>query len=826
MKNNNKSISTLRVVPCAVRQTYNGEAAAAGEAAECLNMREREDSLQVMGSPVTIASISAGDRLLLVHDTSFGQRLLTIGNAANSLNVKCGDAVVLTLDAVPVGACQVGDYAVIATSGRLWMLRALSNGSYSVLDPDEALPQITLGEVDASTATVSVEACDFATPYDLWPARITTADSATLLAALRRAFSSAASTASTNGRYTGAILARYGVRLFDDSYLWLSAPVLLGSDTLGSATVTADVTVTDSHFAGVPAATLSVPSYALGITVHGGIAECWHGIVKAVDVMVTSAMGLGSDGSSLVCHSATSTTGTRRNVLEYGLKAPSASVAASALLGSKWQVVATTSHLDALGNGRFEAANVANSASCPFPTAVTRALVAPMAGNITISSEQCAALHKCIARRLVPSAVLSHGGRLMAGVAGWQCRNPWGLAQVCSGDATTGSCRWQSTVTLATDHGEATVVLNGSLPFTPRLLSPVMAYPDVRATHMRVEVTALSTGAVTAWESDLWPVSSQGMAVAFTTAMAAVDLASDTAVEASTANAIDGALGTVAVTVVGNPLVVASTHTVGGETVRALAAACRPIYSSGFGRYPVYVFTRSALYALPQLTSGAYGDARLLHRGGIGEGGAVACGDSNVWFVDAADGCLCRVDGAKCSRVVRGVGADAQLAWNDVEGELVVLATDGTLSVVQAGSGRTAARSLTASSLYGADGHVLAVTAGGMVLDFAAETADPSVSVCYRSHPVELNGGFPCRPQLALWRVMAQNASVRLAVRGERGSSCHGFVVGSVSASGNISAPIAIRLIAQPLRTVRLQISGNLPSGALLFPVTLLTKVK
>lgn len=54
------------MVPHAVRQMHNGEAAVAGEAAVVLNMREREDSLQVAGTPAVIGSIPAGSRLLLI----------------------------------------------------------------------------------------------------------------------------------------------------------------------------------------------------------------------------------------------------------------------------------------------------------------------------------------------------------------------------------------------------------------------------------------------------------------------------------------------------------------------------------------------------------------------------------------------------------------------------------------------------------------------------------------------------------------------------------------------------------------------------------------
>ena len=70
--------------------------------------------------------------------------------------------------------------------------------------------------------------------------------------------------------------------------------------------------------------------------------------------------------------------------------------------------------------------------------------------------------------------------------------------------------------------------------------------------------------------------------------------------------------GVVVVSAVGNPLVTQWRATVSGCHILALGAACRPIYSGGFGRYPIYVFTTQGIMALPQSTSGNYGEPRLI----------------------------------------------------------------------------------------------------------------------------------------------------------------------------------------------------------------------
>ncbi len=59
----------MRIVPCGAVALHNGESAVAGEAAELLNMRERKESLEVVGEPVALSQdLMAGDEVLLVDD--------------------------------------------------------------------------------------------------------------------------------------------------------------------------------------------------------------------------------------------------------------------------------------------------------------------------------------------------------------------------------------------------------------------------------------------------------------------------------------------------------------------------------------------------------------------------------------------------------------------------------------------------------------------------------------------------------------------------------------------------------------------------------------
>ncbi len=808
--------SRLTIIPRAAAVLANQEAATAGVADSVLNMRERERSLQVAGNPASCGSIAAGSKILLVHHTTFGERMLTCAGG----QVCCDGSQLVQLGGEPAGACAVGDFAVVAHDAGLCVLRATAGG-YDELDPDAALPQISIVEAEPATLTGTVAACAFEQPYASWPARLATADAAALRSRLKSAWASVKAQAAASGQYVGPMLARYGVRLYDDTYLWLSAPVLLGGGTVGENRITADVQVADGKFTGVPAAELAVSAYRLGVCVHSGIAAAWHGVVKSVDLLVADTVAPFDASGQLDYRAAASVGSSRRSVLEYGLKPMAVRGVAAAVMAGQWRVAASCMRLGRLDSGVFAAGNMAKSTSRPIDTAVCYALAAPLTVASELNRQQLCGAESSAGRRLMPSAVMASGGRLMAGVSGWMMVNTWGAAQFCAG-AAAGGCAVTVTATLATSHGTATVVRRERLAFVPQQLSPMVFYPDSRAVALRVQVEP-DSGGCTAWEADLSPAGALDAAVVCSGGLEPQKLAASTAISATAAGFTDAVLGSVAVSVQGNPFVAAGTHTVGGDRVVAMAVASRPVYSSGFGRYPVYVFTRAGVYAMPQLTSGGYGEARLLHRSPMAAGAHPAEAGDSVCYVDAS--CrLCRLRGSERRVMLNGVDGLSQLAHIQAFDELAVLSPQGQLQHVHLDSARAWQRSLSASSLYGCDGRAIAVTQGGELLDLNTEEAATEQPVYYRSMPVELLGGDPCRPLSVMWRIAASGARLRLGVNGERGVSCHGFAVGGVSVSGTVGAPVVQRLVSPPVRTVRLVMNGTLPSASLLQSVTIVAQ--
>jgi len=375
-----REMRMTRVEARGVVPLTNGEAARVGDAAVALNVREREQSLQVTGMPVPSGTIAEGSRLLLIagghHVTSDGSSVMIDGEA------------VVSIDGSIVGAHAIGPLIVVVSStGFTYLLP--SEGRWVVLDPADAVPQLTFV---ASTATMTEEIASytFAEPYQQWVAPLSEEDRAALGGLLRTAWSAFLADAAALGRHTSPMLVRWAVRLKDGSYLWMSDPVRVGDETLANTRrISATVTTGNSRFTGTEATTMSLVHYGLDISVTQGIDAAWLPLVASVDVLATSEAELLSAGRCLDYRCVTRTSGQREYILEMGLEARSPIAISTQLNTSPWRVIARAAAAAHMSGGDF----------------------VPPVETLTMTGEQCAAVGQLMrVGEVVCSA--SAGGRL------------------------------------------------------------------------------------------------------------------------------------------------------------------------------------------------------------------------------------------------------------------------------------------------------------------------------------------------------------------------------------------------------------------------------
>lgn len=265
---------------------------------------------------------------------------------------------------------------------------------------------------------------------------------------------------------------------------------------------------------------------------------------------------------------------------------------------------------------------------------------------------------------------------------------------------------------------------------------------------------------------------------------------------------------------VGNALAEAHRRRVVGAVPLSMAVVTRPLYSSGFGRYPVYVFTDDGIFAIPQGAQGALGEARLVDRTIIAAGVPAVEGGGDIWLV-SRHGHLCRLNGSRLTVCHQGVDCSG-LAWSAAHQELWLLRAAGYPLVVMP-SGRMSVRTVAAAQLYSDARHAVAVTDTGSILDLDNEVAGV-MPVVWHSHPVAMNAflGWPVRR--VVWHVSSGELDVTLRVTGQRGIMSMDSDVSVMTVTGSVEHPLAAPTIAVPCRTVRLSLDGMAATGTLLLP--------
>ena len=275
--------------------------------------------------------------------------------------------------------------------------------------------------------------------------------------------------------------------------------------------------------------------------------------------------------------------------------------------------------------------------------------------------------------------------------------------------------------------------------------------------------------------------------------------------------------GRVTMSVAGNVLVADQQVTIADQSLLSLAAVSRSLYSGGFGRYPVYVFTTHGIYAIPLTTGNRLSTPRLVSRAVIADGTRPVEGDRDIYFVSHRNA-LCRLRGSTVTTVLREVDVH-HMAWDDAHSELWLLTASGRLLAIDSND-HYSERTVAATQLFDDVTHAIAIDGGGTCCDLCVEVPS-TMAVAYRSHPIALNSWLDTVPRRVLWNVDGDNMDLTLRLRGARGINCHGFEISSIGVHGALHTPISLSVVAQPLRTVRLSIEGTAQSGTLILPTHL-----
>ena len=330
---------------------------------------------------------------------------------------------------------------------------------------------------------------------------------------------------------------------------------------------------------------------------------------------------------------------------------------------------------------------------------VTRIKMPHEGGTVTLTNDraatpddECARVNAVLERRMpaVDARVRSFGAP--HGFAASVCvssgdavvwgnvtRIPGTIADLSEYSLTCGDGAWTGCIEVVGASGLIAVNHIEGSAGAPLLFSPLLAYPDARATELRIYVRAAS-GAVMTGRFDLVPTADGGHAVyvdAGFKPVALVDVADSLPAQLPVEIPRAHLPGTIISATSANPLMPVSVLTVCADAISAITPAARSQSSWDFSRSHLYAFARSGIYAVSVGTSRRLVSSTLIDVRGIDSRCAPAFTPNGV--VAATEHELLCVSGARARGLMRmggviGTGYDSSSGrlWAAVGGDALV----------------------------------------------------------------------------------------------------------------------------------------------------------
>lgn len=786
-----------------------------GEQGECMslqNMRECSGALEVVGEWNTLGKMPEGCRLMLVDRRKDEDCYLACSKSSVYM---CGrrknnlfseeNSLICTFDGDVKWLQSIGNFVVAGTTqGHRYL--CYNNGQYTVLDVAQAVPQLFFSAVNMSGMNETVGGVSFESEYSEWSV-LKAKDCKNIQDAVTSAYKSLEVRAKQTGTFIQPVSVRYALRLWDDKYAWISAPVIVGEGIQLSSPLSVEV---DSSISECTDTVMTVNTYNVGVAVVQPMYREWLPLIKSVDILVGEEIAPFVEGNA-ECRCETS--GTTRYVT-CRLREKERLVMTSEVVNpAEWHVLSSITDLVSLCEKQqinsvnavpvvtgmpdvFNGTATALSRSDLYKRTLGRTEVANLTGNIN--------------RDIAADSGLGLNGRLYSGGHKRIMRHVWKSVQYWGGNVLGQSCRVLITARLRTGQGEAIKVDEETYDYTPQCLNALVSYPDARAKELSVKILCGDT--ITEWNGILAGCDESGMAYFINNDMKDNELSTGYSFyELTEQNIEEPAYSEFIVSTPGNPFVVEQCRNAGQGELYCFAAVSRSIYSSTFGRYPVYVFTSTGIYAVSYMEHGDYKDVQLIDRRRLGNQKTIAVTGDKVFF-ETYTGELCYVSGKDVSELGE-YGSAEQMVWVEKYKELLLLKKDGGVSVIMS-SGRAYDRGVSLQYLYGDFYGAYALDMDGNILDLNEEN-DSVMYSSFETFPVEMNDEGIAAPMLLavnLSGTFPSGGTIELS--GSDGVLCERRVLSGINVNGACCGIQKERIYVHPCRLLYLNFSGVAHSGS------------
>ena len=775
-----------------------GEDAQAGTCEVMENMRNEGNSVRPVGQLAPIATLAQGEQILTSHRTATGVNVISyLGNCIH-WHSTIGDDGTVTVKNTLIGyidgsvlcATALGNMVRVGCSGGDALLR-FSGGCYHILHLHDAMPDLRLATRDTAEVGVQVKAVDFTVGYSRWASPLAVDDEERISAAMLRAVTAIERDVREAGRRVFPFVARYGVRLTDGTYLGVSAPVVVGSGIPFAAEYRTAVSDNGDCFTGTEAFPITATTFALGVEAVRCFPEEWDSMIAGIDILVADSVETLQRARTVDYRCETSSADRSALLMTRFHNLSAEEVVKQLLSVAKWKVRYTITDFTQLREGNV----------------VLRRAESEVAQAVVRECESAMPLRHCSV------ALMQHNRRIFSACDSAQMVSPWGATQLLSIDASVNTTYEAAIVAhIGADGGEVVTLWRGSGKGKPVGVNALVAYPDVRATE--VEIQVLEGGVMKHCQVQL--VGGDTIAYSVSESLAERQLvatASASLVLPQAVNITKGLAGYVLESREMNPVVWRASHRVCDSRITALAPDMHR--SNNAIGTPVYAFAAGGVYALPyRVVAASYSPGVIISRRRIAPGSDPVNTAKRLMFVTDG-GELCLVNQYKVERVARGLGKVVSAGYEAIHDEVWLLRSDHSIAIVDR-NGRVSARSELPMGLYGHDGiELLLVDEECRLLSTRSEQPQYG-AVKMLTMPFTPTPGDNFTPTAVIIDLAADLVQGVITIYGERGHSCHGMVLCRVKVNGEVARPIEMKILSPEIRTMRVGIEGKVSADAVL----------
>lgn len=754
-----------------------------GNRAEALNVRPCGEWMEVVGEAAAVCPKTSDDVLLGIDRRGnrtyyfMQRRHRTVSVAGYSQNGMFATIGVDLLDAEGdvYGFAVTGDFVVLSTAKGLRYLHYNGSG-YESLGGTVEMPVFAFGTTESATVATDVPGFVLKSSYRQWTGTLAASDRSTVERTFMQSVTQLQRMAEAGGGCLQPIAVRVALRLWDDSRLWSDAVVGLGC--AWQPEVVADAESGDSWT--IAPATLRATTWRPTLRlVNAGIGG-WQPFVKAVEIYATDEC---QNFGVVRIRCERSQSGQPSYYLRMRAENDAAQLLRQAAETATMRLVATITDIPSLVAGKVVAANVSDLGGGEWAINVER----------TATAEWQPAPRQFVAKML--SAV---GTSVFAGNLESRLPEPPHYMELVDASAlVSGMASTYVSVEVSTSSGNMTVTRSALLESYSLRTTNIIAYPDSRARRLTVIVVA--GGQRHSLAVDLTPAAEGNYAYATRDGGFALQLSSATSVPATSSATISQP--TVLLHSNGNPLQWTACGNADNTGIVGVLPSMRYGSSWVVGRSPVCLFSADGIRLLSFDTAGRCTASTRVSRHVVADPLLAAVTDNGIAFVDSY-GQLCRYRGQRVEPTGIVVDGARGAVYDHVHGELLIYGGRQTIAV----SADDTFTHRTAAFLSHADGMPFD---HNNVYDVNQETA--------RTMAVELRTpqmALPFLLRLAEWRIDAADADVVVAVYGENGYSCHGEATCRMRLRGALLAAVRQRVAARRIASVRLGMSGTLPTGS------------